>query len=234
MSKQPPPDVPVALPKPEDRLARAIGHFDAGELATAEEMLVKLREQEPANATAALYLGRVYFDWERYGPAVDQLEVAVALDGEEVDHYLWLGKALGERIHRVLFLQQAPMARRILAVFIRAVELDPDSVPGHIALARFYSEAPAFVGGDRDKSLHHAAELIRLAPVEGHFLLSSIHQLFGELEVAEQELLRAIDRRPRRRGRGAGGAASQALRQRSDVGLTSYGPWPPAGLPSAS
>ncbi len=180
------------LAEPEEDLARAIELFDGGELEAAEEKLLALRQARPQDATAALYLGRIYFEQGRYAESVAQFEAAVALDDDEVEHLLWLGRALGERIHKVVFLLQVPMAKRILATFTRAIELDPDSVRGHLALARFYSEAPPFAGGDRDKALHHAAELIRLDPLEGYLRRASIHQRFGEEDLAERDLVAAL------------------------------------------
>ncbi len=192
-----PREPPVAVEEPaeataDEGLTPAIELFDAGDLTAAEEQLLAVRQADPENATAALYLGRIYFEQERHAESVAEFEAAVALDDTEVEHYLWLGRALGERIHKVVFLLQVPMAKRILATFIRAVELDPDSVRGHLALARFYSEAPPLAGGDRDKSLHHAAELIRLDPLAGHLRRSAIYERFGEVDLAERELLAAL------------------------------------------
>ncbi len=191
-----PGETPVAVEEPaataDDDLARAIELFDAGDFDAAAEQLLALRQADPENAAAALTLGRVYFEQQRYAESVAELEAAVALDDTEVEHYLWLGRALGERIHKVVFLLQVPMAKRILAIFTRAVELEPDSVRGHLALARFYSEAPPMAGGDRDQALHHAAELIRLDPLAGHLRRASIYERFGEVDLAERELLAAL------------------------------------------
>ncbi len=191
-----PREAPAAIEEPavaaDDDLTQALELFDAGDLAAAEEQLLALRQARPESATAALYLGRIYFEQERYAESVAELEAAVALDDTEVEHYLWLGRALGERIHKVVFLLQVPMAKRILATFRRAIELDPDSVRGHLALARFYSEAPPFAGGDRDQALHHAAELIRLDPLAGHLRRAAIYERFGEGDFAERELLAAL------------------------------------------
>ncbi len=178
--------------KPPSSFEIAVELYRDGELRRAEEILRQLRQSQPERAEVALYLGRVHFERQRYGEAVAELEAATVLDGAEVEHWLWLGRAMGEHVHEVLFLRKLPMAKRIHQIFLRAVELDPDSVRGHTALARFYSEAPAIAGGDRDRSLHHAAELIRLDPVEGHRLLSSIYLRFEEPEAATRELRAAI------------------------------------------
>lgn len=194
MRKTEPHVPPVAPVRPiaEPELAAAVRHFEAGELDAAEKLLAAYREAHPESAEAAFYLGRVHYQRQRYPRAIDQLEAAVALDDGDVDYYLWLGKALADQVHRAFFFQKLPMAKRIHAVYERAVELAPERIEGHIALARFYSEAPAFAGGDRDKSLHHAREVIRLDPVEGHLLLAAIYELFGELEPAIREYEAAL------------------------------------------
>jgi predicted Zn-dependent protease len=192
-SVQRPPEEPVVETAPPSSFETAVELYEDGELDRAEAILRELRVSEPENALAAQVLGRVHFEQKRYGEAVDQLEAAVALDGSDVDHWLWLGRALGEHVHEVLFFRKLPMAKHIHQVFLRAVELDPDSVEGQTALARFYSEAPAIAGGDRDKSLYHAGELIRLDPVAGHELLSSIYVRFRQPEAAVAELRLAIE-----------------------------------------
>ncbi len=187
------PEEPVIEVAPPSRFETAVEFYEAGELERAEGSLLELRDSQPQGAELALYLGRVYFEQKRLGDAVLQLEAAVALDDTDADSWLWLGRALGEHVQQVFFFRKLPMARRIHQVFLRAIELDPDSVKGHTALARFYSEAPAIAGGHRGKSLRHAAELIRLDPVAGHRLLSSIYVLFQKPEQAAQELQLAIE-----------------------------------------
>ncbi len=186
------PEEPVVEVMPPT-LEAAVELYEAGDLERAETILQTLRQNQPEDAEVALYLGRTLFEQQRYAAAVTELDAAATLDGSEAIYWLWLGRALGEHVHQVLFLRKLPMAKRIHQVFLRAVELDPDSVEGQTALARFYSEAPAVAGGDREKSLHHAAELIRLDPVEGHRLLSSIYVLFQEPDNAVRELRLAIE-----------------------------------------
>ena len=176
-----------------DRLAAAAHAFENGDLDHASELFTAHREEHPESFEAAFYLGQIHFEQERHGDAVERLEEAVALDGDSIDGHLWLGKALSEYIHQIVFFRKLPMAKRILAVFQRAVEIDPRSVEGHTALARYYSEAPSFAGGNRDLSLEHAQILIDLDPVEGHRLLSSIYVLLKEPELAKREIERAFE-----------------------------------------
>lgn len=201
---------------PPSSFETAVKLYKAGELERAEGILLELRDSQPESAAVAQYLGRVHFEQQRYGDAVAQLEAAVALDDSDVDNWLWLGRALGEHVHEVLFFRKLPMAKHIHEVFLRAVELDPDSIEGQTALARFYSEAPAIAGGNRDKSLYHAAELIRLDPVAGHRLLSSIYVRFEEPEQATRELRLAIEALEADGEREDAAETLAAMRQRLD------------------
>lgn len=126
-----------------------------------------------------------FFDQGLFSDAVSEAEKAVDLAPERAEHHLMLGRALSERIHQIPVFSKLPMARRLHDAFVRAVELDPKSVEGHTALARYYSEAPPVAGGDRTKAEHHARRLLELDPTAGHRMLAKLYTLWQEEEKAE-------------------------------------------------
>jgi tetratricopeptide (TPR) repeat protein len=175
----PPPPAAVA-----DGFESGVRLLEAGHAAEAEAALQAHLERHPEDAEASLYLGRAVLAQERWQDAVDRFQDAVDLAPESVDAYLWLGKALAERIERMPVFGKMPVAQRIRAVYERAAELDPDRYEPHVALARFYSEAPAFAGGDPAQALHHAEELRRIEPLRGELMLGRLHERWGQLEEA--------------------------------------------------
>lgn len=142
--------------------------------------------EAPATEAAVLAYrsAQGHFDGGRWAAAVADAERATGLDGETAEYQLMLGRALSERIHQLPVFNKLPMARRIEAAFLRAVELDPESVEGHIALARYYSEAPPVAGGDRAKAESHARRLLELDPTEGHTMLAKLFDLWHRPEEA--------------------------------------------------
>ena len=181
---------------PERSSERAVALLETGDLATAEEILVELQGTEPDNPSVALLLGRVFFEGERFSEAIDQFQNLVRLDDEVALHHLWLGRALGEHVQRVPSLQRLPLARRLHDTFRRAVELDPESAEAHLALARFYSEAPAFAGGNRALAQTHAERLIQLDPPRGHLRMGLILENWGRADEAREHVLAALDAGP--------------------------------------
>lgn len=197
---QPPPvtDSPETAPETalETALERAIELYTAKEFKIAEPQLLSLRKTHPENARVALYLGRVYFATERYREAVDQFQHAVDLEGDVALHHLWLGRTLGEQVQQIPTLQRLPLARRLHATFLRAVELDPESAEAHLALARFYSEAPPFAGGDPAAAQRHAERLAELDPAAGHRLQGRWFERDKKFDEAEAAYRAAITADP--------------------------------------
>jgi len=180
----------------ESAFRHAIELYEAEDFATAETDLRSLRLAYPDNAQAALYLGRVYFASERYAEAVEELQHAVDLEGDLALHQLWLGRALGEHVQSVPAIYKLPLAKRIHATFLRALELDPTSSQAHLALARFYSEAPPFAGGNPAAARHHAQRLAELDPPASHRLQGRWFEGDKQFEKAEAAYRAAIDADP--------------------------------------
>jgi tetratricopeptide (TPR) repeat protein len=194
-SLRPPKPIPDPIPieTVDNALHQAIALYEAGDFAAAEARLHPLRTTHPNNAQAALYLGRVYFATENYAEAVDELQHTVDLEGDLALHHLWLGRALGEQVHRVPAVLKLPLAKRIHAAFLQALELDPERTETHLALARFYSEAPPFAGGDPAAARRHAQRLTELDPPAGYRLQGSLFERLEQLGEAETAYRTAIE-----------------------------------------
>ena len=65
---------------------------------------------------------------------------------------LWYGRALGEKADRVSFIKAYGLAKRVKAEFETAVSLDPRNAEALSDLGDYYTEAPAIVGGGKDKA----------------------------------------------------------------------------------
>lgn len=127
----------------------------------------------------ALRTAREHYDAGRFQGAIEGAEHALELDDQRAAAHFLLGQALSERIHQIPIFNQLPMARRLHQAFLRTVELDPESVEGHTALARFYSEAPPVAGGDPALAESHAERLVELDPVAGHTMRAALFTLWG-------------------------------------------------------
>src|SRR5215471_6253147 len=74
-----------------------------------------------------------------------------------------------------------------IAACERAVELDPGNVQARADLGEFYAEAPAIIGGGKDKARQQAEALMFLNPAMGHWVLARIAEKDKDPALAERE-----------------------------------------------
>lgn len=208
-SGNPPPGEPVGARAAEEPSGESIdqraaagveedieSRLAAEDFASAERASRAAIEQGFDGAPMQERLGRALFGLGRQAEAIEVFGRSINLDPERADAYIWLGRSLAERIDQVPILGRLPLAQRLHAAFLRAAELDPQRPAVHLALARFYSEAPSFAGGDAAKARAHVDILLQLDPPAGHRTLAGIFEGEEKLAKAEREYLAAIDTGP--------------------------------------
>lgn len=123
-------------------------------------------------------------EWDR---GIPECERARNLAPAKSLNYLWLGRIYGEKADRVGFLSAAGLVRKVHSSFERAVELEPESWEARTDLAEFFLEAPAIVGGGKDKARNEAEKILPLNPGMAHWVLARIAEKNGDLAGAERE-----------------------------------------------
>jgi tetratricopeptide (TPR) repeat protein len=161
----------------------------------ADQAIQTLEQQIHTAATAENYnlLCRAHFELGAWDAGIPSCEKAVALAPDNGTYHLWLGRIYGEKADRGSFLSAASLAKKVRTEFERAVELSPDNWEARTDLAEFYLEAPAIVGGGKDKARAQAALLVPLNPAISHWVLARIAQKNKDNAAAEQEYRAAID-----------------------------------------
>ncbi len=161
----------------------------------ADQALKELKQQivaAPQDAGAYHLLSRTYFALERWDDAVTAGEKAVALDHGASRYHLWLGRAYGEKAEHSIFFKAIPLAHKTRNEFQKAVELQSNDLDAQSDLAEFFIEAPAFLGGGKDKA---AAQAERLEPVDkatAHWIKARIAEKDGNNAEAELEYKAAL------------------------------------------
>jgi tetratricopeptide (TPR) repeat protein len=166
--------------------------LSAGRVDDAIESLQQQIQQSGANAKAYNLLCRAYYmrgDWDR---GIHACEQASKLDPQAGLYQLWLGRAYGEKADRASMFSAARLAKKVRASFERAVELDPANWKARADLAEFYVEAPAMMGGGRDKALKEAAAISPLNPAMAHWVAAQIAEKSKDPVAAEREYRAAI------------------------------------------
>ncbi|MGO9123434.1 MAG: tetratricopeptide repeat protein [Terriglobales bacterium] len=146
----------------------------------------------PNDAESQNLLCRAYLSLTNWDAGIAACQKAVALDAGNSQYHLWLGRAYGEKADHSSFFSAALLAKRVRSEFETAVQLDPNNVEAHADLADFYVQAPAIVGGGKDKAASQALQLASLDPAQAHLVRAQIAEKDNDPAAAESEFRAAI------------------------------------------
>jgi tetratricopeptide (TPR) repeat protein len=182
----------VAIALPAQSLSGALTDVHAALQAGEADKALNLLDSLPASAEAHNLRCRVLFSIEHWDAAVNECEQAVAMEPQNSDYHMWLGRALGEKAGRASFLSAFSLAGRVRTEFEEAVRLDPQNAPALADLGEFYYDAPGIVGGGSDKAEAIAVQLEKVNPARADELRGRIAEKHHDYATAEQELKQAI------------------------------------------
>ncbi len=112
--------------------------------------------QNPNDARTYNLLCRVYYQLELWDSSVRMAEKSVALEPGNSAYHHWLGRAMGRKAEVANPFAAFGLARKVKIEFERAVALDANNLSARSDLSEFYLEAPAFLGGDKNKARQQA------------------------------------------------------------------------------
>jgi tetratricopeptide (TPR) repeat protein len=188
--------ITMAALTPEGRMG-VIRDLQQGHADHALELLQPAASASNRDAEAEQLLCRVALQLERWNDAVAACEKAVALDDSSSNNHLWYGRALGEKADRSSFIKAYGLAKRVKAEFETAVALDPDNAEALSDLGEYYTEAPAIVGGGKDKAAAVASKLDDVDRARAEELRGRIAASNKDVAAAEQHFREAIAAAPR-------------------------------------
>jgi len=145
----------------------------------------------PNDAKAYNLLSRVYFQLELWDNAVRMAEKAIALQPQNSDYHLWLGRAMGRKAEDSNPFTAFGLARKVKTEFERAVALDADNLPARNDLSEFYLEAPSILGGDKVKAKQLADYVAKRDPAMGSYMYARVAEKRGDTG-AEAEYKKAV------------------------------------------
>jgi tetratricopeptide (TPR) repeat protein len=166
------------------RTDEGVALFDAGRRAEARASLEAAAREDPRDARAAVYLGRILLAQEDLDNAVLWFEKAVALDTASSDNQLWLGRAYGSQAQKANVFKQASLAGKVKKAFEKAVQLDANNIDARFALIDYFLLAPGIMGGSVEKAREQAAEIGRRDPFRGHRALGRIAEYEKNFDAA--------------------------------------------------
>jgi tetratricopeptide (TPR) repeat protein len=179
-----------ASPKAAPMLAQDL--LNQGRVDDAIAQLQERIQKSPNDAEAHHLLSRAYLMIESWDKAVPPAEQAVALQPDNSNYHLWLGRVYGRKAEHSVFFKAMGWARKCKSEFERAVELNAANVPARSDLAEYYLEAPSFLGGGKDKARMQADEIAPRDKAAAHIVRARVAEDDKDYGTAERELWQAI------------------------------------------
>lgn len=143
---------------------------DKKALASADALV----KAEPKNAEAWILLTRARLQANLAETAITSAEKAVKLAPNNSQAQFILGNAYGSRIGQVGMFSQMSMAPKLRDAFEKTVALDPDNLDAREALVQFYLQAPAVIGGGKDKANLQVNEISKRDAARGHLARAQV------------------------------------------------------------
>ena len=162
-------------------LHRAMGAYEAGQVALAAQLFLEVTEKLPANARAHSQLASIYYQEGRYKRALKHVDLAISYDPRTPLHH-------AVRAEILLSLSRAPEARE---AYRQAAAIDPESPWSQVGL-----QWEALAKGDGKAAERHARKAMDDDPGNtGVFLrIAALWSEYGEYARAAgvlEEALRA-------------------------------------------
>jgi tetratricopeptide (TPR) repeat protein len=180
-----------------ETVADAIKMAAAKDYDGARKVLEAVVSQNGSNTEARYYLSRLLANHYRdYDAAEEMMEATVEKADGNAEYHFFLGAVYGAQAQQAGLLSKFSYAKKTRDQFVRAVELQPDSVRYRAALLSYYLQAPGIVGGGVDKARIQAEEILKRDAYEGHMALAGIENKENQLENAEKEYRMAIAAKP--------------------------------------
>jgi tetratricopeptide (TPR) repeat protein len=172
-----------ALAATPEQIAAALALREAGRPAEAQAALEQLAAAEPRNPEVNYQLGVLAYLRDDTEAAIRHLETALSAAPGEARYHYHYGHAQGRSAQKSGVFSKFGHARKCLAAYERAVALAPDVAEFRESLFEFYRQAPAVVGGGRDKAVAQAEAILRLDPPRGRVVFATLY--VGEGKLAE-------------------------------------------------
>ncbi len=171
----------------------ALEYYEHGEFQRASEILSQRVRYCAESAELRLWLGKCLYRLRKWNDAIREFEKAVQIEPSNSQFHLWLGRAYGKKAEHSSFLTALGPARRLLKEFETAVKLSPANLDARFDLLEFYLDAPAIIGGGRDKAEDQVNQIAQRNRRLGYLARSRLYIKDKKWTLALQELTRGTE-----------------------------------------
>jgi tetratricopeptide (TPR) repeat protein len=172
----------------------AEGHYNR-----ARPLVQAALEKRPQDVDALIALSTIQWSYGQLDAATATAERALlAAEGSAAAHAQLLN-TLGAKLasRKVSSFEKFGLARRFRQEADRTLQLDPNSLYAHEALARFYWYAPAIAGGGKTKARQSLDRLVQLDAARGYALKAELDATESNSAAVQADWQRAVAANPR-------------------------------------
>lgn len=159
--------------------------FNARKYSEAKAILLPYGEKD---AAAAYYIGRIMMTEEMDAKAAEWFEKAVQMSPRNSTYYDWLGRAYGRQAQTANKLRQAFLARRTKNAWETALAIDPNNLDVRDDLIAYYTQAPGFLGGSKEKARAMALEIKKRDAYRGSLSVANLCAAEKDMACVEREM----------------------------------------------
>jgi tetratricopeptide (TPR) repeat protein len=134
----------------------------------AKAELAEVVKREKDNARAHYLLAKASVKLGDYETADKHSEQAIKLE-ENAIYLLMRGDSVGLRARHGSKIKAIGRAKKCVAAYTRAAEIDPDNLKARVSVFAFNREAPGIAGGNKDRARAQLPEIARIKPMWGYF-----------------------------------------------------------------
>jgi tetratricopeptide (TPR) repeat protein len=163
---------------------RGVQLFEDGRYDEAGAYYDSVLTATPADAEAAVYLGRIALRQDDYNQAIEWMETALELAPDSSNVHYWAARAY---VVKVQAEQAIALVGKVQTHLQTAVELDPANVEARMFLAGFYLNAPPIAGGSVKKAKEQAGIIVTYDPFRGHLFMADVHKKEKDFDAAASD-----------------------------------------------
>lgn len=165
----------------------ALACFQKAEYTQSRMLFTQISNTQLESDSAYYYLGKSCYHLNQLDTAIKYYQKALVLKPDNAEFYYCIGQAYARKLQDSHLITQARLAPKVLEAFSKAVALDSTHMMAQIGLSDFYRIAPAYAGGNLDKSITHAEAIRNLNESRCRLLLAQVYYKQGYISRAETE-----------------------------------------------
>jgi len=166
---------PALLAGTPVELAAARALFENRQPVEAQQAFERLAATDPRDPEVNYYLGQLANRRNEADKAVPYFEAAVVAAPSVGRYHHGLGDAYGRKAQRAGIFSGLGLAKKCVAAYERAVQLEPGNLDFRHSLFEYYRQAPGIAGGGFDKAVAQAAAMKQLDPLRGRVAFATLY-----------------------------------------------------------